>query len=98
MIASTVSSKFLKSIAAKEGFRFEEALTGFKWIGHRGIDLEKEGYEYLFGFEEAIGFMIGKTCWDKDGVRTAAVFAEMYIHYANQGLSLSKYLQSLYNQ
>jgi len=97
MIASTVSSKFLKGMAAKEGFRFDEALTGFKWIGHRGIDLEKEGYEYIFGFEEAIGFMIGKTCWDKDGVRTAAVFAEMYVHYADQGISIAQQLYNLYS-
>jgi len=30
MLASTVSSKMLETVAKKEGFRFEETLTGFK--------------------------------------------------------------------
>ncbi len=33
LLASTVSSKFLKSMAKVEGFCFEETLTGFKWMG-----------------------------------------------------------------
>ena len=33
MLASAVSSKMLKAVAEKEGFLFEETLTGFKWIG-----------------------------------------------------------------
>ncbi len=35
MLASTVSSKFLGAVAKKEGFLFEETLTGFKWMGNR---------------------------------------------------------------
>ena len=35
MLASTVSSKMLRAMAEKEGFRFEETLTGFKWMGNR---------------------------------------------------------------
>ena len=35
MVASAVSSKMLRAIAEVEGFRFEETLTGFKWIGGR---------------------------------------------------------------
>jgi len=96
MVASTVSSKFLKRMGEVEGFRFDEALTGFKWIGHRAIDLEKEGLTFIFGFEEAIGFMIGNNCWDKDGVRAAAAFAEMYQSLSKQGLTLSMQLEKLY--
>lgn len=96
MVASTVSSKFLRRMGEIEGFHFDEALTGFKWIGHRAIDLEKQGYTFIFGFEEAIGFMIGNTCWDKDGVRAAAVFAEFYHDLANRNLSLSMQLENLY--
>jgi phosphoglucomutase / phosphopentomutase len=33
LLASTVSSKMLKSIATIEGLNFEETLTGFKWMG-----------------------------------------------------------------
>lgn len=33
MLASTVSSKILKSMGDAEGFNFVETLTGFKWMG-----------------------------------------------------------------
>ncbi|QRW24153.1 phosphoglucomutase/phosphomannomutase, alpha/beta/alpha domain protein [Rhizoctonia solani] len=34
MVASTVSSKLIGAMAAKEGFKFVESLTGFKYIGN----------------------------------------------------------------
>jgi len=57
MLASTVSSKMLQAIAAKEGFLFEETLTGFKWIGNRAVELSKGGFNVVFAYEEAIGMM-----------------------------------------
>ncbi len=44
MCASTVSSKMLQAMAQKEGFRFEETLTGFKWIGSCALSLQERGY------------------------------------------------------
>lgn len=39
----------LKAMAEKEGFKFVECLTGFKYIGNTALDLVKQGYEvYLF--------------------------------------------------
>lgn len=35
MLASTVSSKILRSIAKVEGLNFIETLTGFKWMGEK---------------------------------------------------------------
>jgi phosphomannomutase len=32
------------------------------------LQLEKEGYDVPFGYEEAIGFMFGSQIRDKDGV------------------------------
>ena len=60
-----------------QGFRFEETLTGFKWLGNRAIQLREEGYTVLFAYEEAIGFCIGDVVNDKDGVVAASVFTEM---------------------
>ncbi len=59
MIASTVSSKMIGAIAKKEGFQFDETLTGFKWIGNRVSDLRAAGKVVLFSYEEAIGFCVG---------------------------------------
>ena len=54
MIASTVSSKILQTRAEREGFLFEETLTGFKWMANRGLQLQKEGYQILFAFEGSL--------------------------------------------
>ncbi|GMH65521.1 hypothetical protein TrRE_jg6936, partial [Triparma retinervis] len=50
MLASTVSSKFLGAVAKKEGFLFEETLTGFKWMGNRSEELRAEGYNVVFAY------------------------------------------------
>lgn len=55
VLSSTVSSKILKTIAEQEGFRFEETLTGFKWLGNRSCELELQNIKTIFAFEEAIG-------------------------------------------
>ncbi len=41
---------------------------GFKYIGNTALTLVEQGYEVPFGYEEAIGFMIGSEIRDKDGV------------------------------
>ena len=40
MVNSTVSSKMIQKMAEVEGFRFEEVLTGFKWIANKAIELD----------------------------------------------------------
>lgn len=97
MIASTVSSKMLGAMAAKEGFHFQETLTGFKWMGNAMEQRQAEGKTVLFAFEEAIGFCCGSIVRDKDGVSAAAVFAEMAQFYARQGVSVLQQLRKLYD-
>ncbi|OQR69827.1 phosphoglucomutase-2-like [Tropilaelaps mercedesae] len=99
MIASTVSSKALRSIAKKEGFHFEETLTGFKWMANKGIELEKNGNMVLFAYEEAIGYMCGTSVWDKDGVSAAMHMAEMVAYLDSNGLgTLEDHLNRLYTE
>lgn len=70
MISTAVSSKMLAAMAKQEGFQFHDVLTGFKWIGNKAVELMDAGCEVLFGYEEAIGFMVGAcNCFDKDGVK-----------------------------
>uniref|UniRef100_U5EN07 Putative phosphoglucomutase/phosphomannomutase n=1 Tax=Corethrella appendiculata TaxID=1370023 RepID=U5EN07_9DIPT len=97
-LASTVSSKMLRSIAKIEGLNFEETLTGFKWMGNKSVDLMNEGRTVLFAFEEAIGFMVSPTVLDKDGVSAATHLATM-CNYLQQtsGQSLSDKLNELYD-
>ncbi|CAL8333216.1 unnamed protein product [Lota lota] len=98
MLASTVSSKILRAIALKEGFHFEETLTGFKWMGNRAKDLLNNGKSVLFAFEEAIGYMCSPCVLDKDGVSAAAIAGEMTSYLATKDICLSQQLTSIYEE
>ncbi|KAF7796542.1 hypothetical protein EIP86_007722 [Pleurotus ostreatoroseus] len=98
MVASTVSSKMVEAMAAAEGFKFMECLTGFKFIGNTALKLVQEGYEVPFGYEEAIGYMFGSEIRDKDGVAASMIFAELVVALQLQGKTASSHLQELYNK
>ncbi|XP_076468256.1 phosphopentomutase-like [Babylonia areolata] len=98
MLASTVSSKILQAIGTMEGFKFEETLTGFKWMGNRTADLIKEGKTVLFAFEEAIGYMCGTSVLDKDGVSAAAMITEFASQLYARNLTLEKQLEDIYTK
>ena len=46
LVNSTVSSQILKAMADKDGFHFQDTLTGFKWIGNKAIDLQKRDLRF----------------------------------------------------
>lgn len=96
MLASTVSSGMLSSMASTEGFHFQETLTGFKWLGNVAQDLKKQGFHPAFAFEEAIGFMFPTVVWDKDGIAAAGVFLTAWQRWKKQGLTPWQKLQRLY--
>ncbi|USW56039.1 Putative alpha-D-phosphohexomutase [Septoria linicola] len=96
MLASTVSSRMLGSMAAKEGFHFQDTLTGFKWLGNVAQDLKRQGYNPAFAFEEAIGFMFSSVVWDKDGIAAAAVWLTAWQRWKKQGMTPWQKLQQLY--
>ncbi|KAF3010581.1 Phosphoglucomutase-3 [Curvularia kusanoi] len=96
MLASTVSSRSLAALAKKEGFHFTETLTGFKWLGNVARDLEKQGYDVAYAFEEALGYMIPQTVHDKDSISAAAVFLTAASQWLEKGLTPYTKLQQLY--
>ncbi|TSN95714.1 Phosphoglucomutase-2 [Bagarius yarrelli] len=98
MLASTVSSKILRAIALKEGFHFQETLTGFKWMGNRAKQLLDQGKTVLFAFEEAIGYMCSPAVLDKDGVSAAAIAGEMISYLSSKNTSVSQQLKAIYEE
>ena len=95
VIASLVSSPLLGLIAASLGVKYEETLTGFKWIVNRALELEREGCAFVFGFEEALGYCIGDVVRDKDGISAAVVFAELAAVLRARGSSIPEALDDL---
>ncbi|MGC3971548.1 MAG: phospho-sugar mutase [Pirellulales bacterium] len=76
VVTTIVSSDMLGRIAASHGVRAATDLyTGFKWIGER-IDAWGPD-QFLFGFEEAHGYLAGSYIRDKDGAVAALLLAEL---------------------
>ena len=99
MLSSTVSSRFIHFMAKQEGFLHFETLTGFKWLGNKAFELQQQGYNVIFAFEEAIGFMIGTLVYDKDGISALGVLAQFLNEsFKDPGFTLSGCLQSLYEK
>ena len=93
-VTTIVSSRMLKKLAAHHGTHYEETLTGFKWIMRPGID--SQGKNFVFGYEEALGFAVGDHVHDKDGVTAALVFAELTANAKKQGRSVVDCLHDLW--
>lgn len=65
MLSSTVSSKILRAIALKEGFHFEETLTGFKWMGNRAKQLIDQGKRSCLHLKKLLDTCAALLFWTK---------------------------------
>ena len=96
---SIVSSPMLASIADEYGAGFDRTLTGFKWIWNAALDLEAEGRgSYVFGYEEALGYSVGQTVRDKDGISAAVAFAALVADARANGQTVWDRLADLYRR
>ena len=96
---SIVSTVMADKIAADNGVKMYDVLTGFKFIGEKIKDLDENGDEhFLFGFEESIGFLGGSYARDKDAVYAAMMMAEMACYYKAKGMSVYDGLMALYEK
>jgi phosphomannomutase len=99
VINSIVSSPMLGSIAADYGARFDQTLTGFKWIWNAALDIEAAGLgTFVFGYEEALGYSVGRAVRDKDGISAAVAFADLAAACALEGFTVWDRLHALYRR
>jgi len=77
VISTIVSSPMLGPIAATYGARWEQTLTGHKWIQNRALELAQEGFDYVFGYEEALGYAPSPAVRDKDGISSGLLIIDM---------------------
>jgi phosphomannomutase len=97
VVSSIVSSPMLDAVAAEHGARCERTLTGFKWIWRAARDLE-QGYRFVLGYEEALGYSVGSVVRDKDGIGAAIAFADLAAHCKALGVSVRERLVELYRR
>ena len=99
VLKSIVTGDLLAAIAEDYGVECFEVLTGFKNIAAPVNEWdETEEFEYLYGFEESIGYNPSKFVRDKDAVSSAMMIAEMAAFYRAQGKSLLDVLDELYEK
>jgi len=85
---SLVSSPVLGKIAEHFGLAHEETLTGFKYVSRvSGL---------LFGFEEALGYLVDPAVVrDKDGISAGLMALDLAYSLAEKGQTLADYLHQI---
>ncbi|WP_349429100.1 phospho-sugar mutase [Microbacterium sp. LWS13-1.2] len=91
LACSLVSSPGLQAVAEHYGLDFHATLTGFKWISRApGI---------VFGFEEALGYLVNPgTVRDKDGISAAVAMLGMVTEARGRGATLGDLLAEFEEQ
>ena len=100
MITTIVSTPLLDTIVKKNGKKALRVLTGFKYIGEKIRQFENKELDgtFLFGFEEAIGYLIGTHVRDKDAVVASMIIAEMATTFENNGSSIYNEIMKIYEK
>ena len=98
MVKSIVTSSMSTEMAEAYGVKMFEALTGFKNICGRIPFLEENGYQYLFGYEESVGYAACPQIRDKDGISAGMLVAEAAAYYRKMGKTLWQVLEELYER
>ena len=99
IIKTIVSTNLTDALAENSGLELVEVLTGFKYIGEvmRKAE-EKKDKEYVFGFEESYGCLIGTYARDKDGVGAVMALCEAAAYYKSKGLTLWEQMINIYEK
>ena len=99
MITTIVSSNLTKAIGEYYGLEVIEVLTGFKNIGAvmRKAE-ENKDKEYVFGFEESYGCLIGDYARDKDGIAAVMALCEAACYYQSKGKTLWDQMIAIYEK
>ena len=99
LITTIVSSNMAAAIAKEYDVKLIEVLTGFKYIGEQIKLFEKtKENEYVFGFEESYGCLIGTHARDKDAIVAVMALCEAAAYYKNEGLTLWNQMINVYEK
>ena len=93
VVTTLVSSSLLGRMAAARGVTCRETFTGFKWIGHTVLEHPDE--RFVFGYEQALGYLVAGQPLDKDGITAAVLMAEVAAVAAEEGVTLQDRLDSI---
>lgn len=99
LIKTIVTSNMVDAMAKHYGVKVIECLTGFKWIGKEILRMETTGKgQYLFGFEESYGCLIGTHARDKDAIVASMALCEAAAFYKTQGKTIWDAMLEMYEK
>ena len=99
LVKTIVTSELGANIGRSFGLQVEETLTGFKYIGDKINKYEESGeQEFVIGYEESYGYLVGTHARDKDGVVSSMLICQMAAFYKNQGKTLVDGLNEIYDE
>lgn len=99
VVTTIVSGKMAKEITKAYQVDLTETLTGFKYIGEQiKFFEENHSHEFLFGYEESYGCLVGTHARDKDAVVAAMMLCEAAAWCRSQGLTLCDKMRNLYEK
>lgn len=97
IVKSIVTGELGAAIAKKFGVEVINVLTGFKNICAIANEYENSDEKnYIFGYEESIGYNFGTFVRDKDGVTSSLMLTEMAAYYKKHGKTLIDVLEELF--
>lgn len=99
-VKTIVTTAMVDAVCAKYGVKLESVLTGFKFIGGVIADLEEHNRveDYLLGFEESYGYLLGEHVRDKDAVSAVMLIADMTAFYKSKGKTLVDVLDDMFKE
>ncbi len=99
LVKTIVTGNISDQIAKYYNAKLIEVLTGFKYIGEQIKLFEQSGsYQYVFGFEESYGCLIGTHARDKDGIVAVMALCEAAAYYQSKGITLYEQINRIYEK
>ena len=106
IVKTIVTSELGAEIAKSKGINIFSTLTGFKFIGEKITQFEQakqnsnkeQDYDFLFGYEESYGYLIGTHARDKDAVVSSLLICEMAAFYKSKGITLLEQMEKIYEK
>lgn len=104
IVKTVVTSELGAKIAQKYGLTVFSTLTGFKYIGEKITQFERakaeqdasRDYDFVLGYEESYGYLIGTHARDKDAVVSSMLICEMAAEAKQEGKTLLHRMHELY--
>ena len=106
VVKTVVTSELGAEIARKKGLTVFSTLTGFKFIGEKITQFEQakvngnpeQDYDFVLGYEESYGYLVGTHARDKDAVVSALLICEMAAKAKAEGVTLIDKINQIYTE